>query len=355
LSFPRSQNRDLGHPAKGNNRNKNPKEQSDSVNQEAQPLPALKAFYGTISIGKRFKGAGKIVGFLGLMLLAATCLVVIGLVFEYWPETIDFIEEVRRPAAAFPRKRFGEMVGAILVTLGVAGELWFTFQASRVETSLRDNNHQIEALLTKDAGDAKTSAGNAADAAVRAIGSAKEATSSASNAMTLASGARKEADSFEKDIVSAKTQAADAESHLAEAMRQAAEAKLELERFKAPRTLNLSQQADIRARLGKFGPHRVDVIIIGDAQEIANLAGMIVAAFPEGWNVNVFKAVSGPNVSGVLVGPHTGSDRNVNAATETLISVLQSNGIARSLSGIVFCQGRSSGFHGRCSNWAHRQ
>lgn len=71
----------------------------------------------------------------------------IGLVVEYWEPVREFIEEWRRPAAVFPWHKFMGMAGGILVTIGVFGEFWGAYRASRVETKLRDNNHQIETLL----------------------------------------------------------------------------------------------------------------------------------------------------------------------------------------------------------------
>ena len=88
------------------------------------------------------------------MMLVATSFVVAGLVLEYWHEIKEFWEHVRWPMAAFPWDKFRAIFGGILVTLGVAGELAFTYVASRRESQLRDNNHRIEALLTKEAGDA---------------------------------------------------------------------------------------------------------------------------------------------------------------------------------------------------------
>src|SRR5207248_1820348 len=49
----------------------------------------------------------------------------------------------------------------ILVTIGVAGELGFTYKASRVETRLRENNHKIEELLNASAESASKSAARA--------------------------------------------------------------------------------------------------------------------------------------------------------------------------------------------------
>jgi len=131
--------------------------------------------------------------------------------------------------------------------------------------------------------------------------------------------ANAKAEAFRLDIAKANESSKQAEA-------RAAEANLELARFKAPRILTQAQQAAIAARLRPFGVRRVDVIIIGDAQEIANLTESIAVSIRQaGWIVKVVgKAISGPNISGVLVGTHTGSDGSTIAASEALISALQS-------------------------------
>jgi len=101
----------------------------------------------------------------GLLLLGATAVVVFGLVIEYWHDAKEFWTIVHWPMAAFPLDKFKTLLGGILVTLGVAGELLFTYKASRVETDLRNNSHRIEALLTRQSGDAKDSAQKAQDSA----------------------------------------------------------------------------------------------------------------------------------------------------------------------------------------------
>ena len=113
------------------------------------------------------------------------------------------------------------------------------------------------------------------------------------------------------------------------AQKEASEAKEALIRLTTPRTLSVFQQANIATRLRSFGTRRVDVIIIGDAREIADIAGAIIAAFEQaGWAVKYLgKAISGPNVTGVLVGTHAGSDSAVNQAADALISALQSEEI----------------------------
>jgi hypothetical protein len=152
---------------------------------------------------------------------------------------------------------------------------------------------------------------------------ARAAEAHVASAKAASEEASAKAERFRLDIAKANESAKQAEG-------RAAEANLELARLTAPRTLSPSQQATIAARLRTFGTLRVDVIIVGDSQEIAGITGLIVAAVRQaGWTVNlVGKAVSGPNISGVLIGTHSGSDRNVTAAADTLITALQSAGIA---------------------------
>jgi hypothetical protein len=104
------------------------------------------------------KALEKSLDFWGLMLLLATALVVTGLVIEYWHDVQEFWMRLTWPMASFPWDKFTALAGGILVTIGVALELLFTFEASRVETQLRENIHKIEALLTQEAGDAADSA-----------------------------------------------------------------------------------------------------------------------------------------------------------------------------------------------------
>lgn len=94
-----------------------------------------------------------------------TALVVIGLVIEYWheiPEAINEVREVRKvlwqPACV--------ILGAILITVGVAGELAVQFFASRKQGDLRTTNHQIEGLLTAQAAAARQKASEADERAI---------------------------------------------------------------------------------------------------------------------------------------------------------------------------------------------
>jgi hypothetical protein len=136
----------------------------------------------------------------GWLILASTAIVVLGLVVEYWEPIAEFIDEWRRPAAAFPWRKFIELAGGILVTVGVAGELGFTYKASRTETKLRDNNHRIEESLN-------ISAESAARAADRAKQSAEKANTVAGEALGKSEGATNTASAADTRAKSVETKA----------------------------------------------------------------------------------------------------------------------------------------------------
>jgi hypothetical protein len=169
--------------------------------------------------------------FWGWLILASTGVVVLGLVIEYWEPVHEFIEEWRRPAAAFPWRKFWGLAGGILVTAGVAGEFGFTYEASRVETNLRANNHEIEILLNQGTSGALQKAAEA-------------------NARATAN-----------DL----------------AAQQLKAENLRLEAIIAPRSLSLEQQRKIADACRKFHGHGVLVKSYGTDGEGAALAGQIIA------------------------------------------------------------------------------
>jgi hypothetical protein len=151
--------------------------------------------------------------------------------------------------------------------------------------------------------------------------------------------ARKEADSFELDIGKAKKGAADANERAAQAEKQAAEsnrkagqeqlARLQLEAKLADRGLTAAQQATMASRLSKFGPRRIDVILFGNTPEISRIAVAIVIALQKaGWTVGNSGSAMAGSASGILIGTHSGSTQDVNAAADSLISALKEAGIA---------------------------
>jgi hypothetical protein len=85
---------------------------------------------------------------LGFWLSVWTFLVVLGLVIEYWHDVRDLI--VARP---FNWKLFQTLVGGVLITVGVGGELYVQVKASRIEGQLRERNHQALANAAKEAED----------------------------------------------------------------------------------------------------------------------------------------------------------------------------------------------------------
>lgn len=109
-----------------------------------------------------------------------TFLVVVGValevVFVVW-EYAEDIHDFRRGIVHPPEKPsvlllvLG-LLGAGLVAVGVAGELYIDVQAGKVETGIRKANEPRISLLTKEAGDAKKSADGAALAASSANSSA---------------------------------------------------------------------------------------------------------------------------------------------------------------------------------------
>jgi hypothetical protein len=90
----------------------------------------------------------------GFWLTISTFVVVVGLIVEYWHEVSALIKQFRiRPP--FPWKTLMTMLGGVLVTIGVTGELWFQSNGSRIEEELRSKNHQVVAILSKQTEDSK--------------------------------------------------------------------------------------------------------------------------------------------------------------------------------------------------------
>jgi hypothetical protein len=73
-----------------------------------------------------------------------TAAVVVGLIIEYG------ILIWRRVREGDSDHGWGEIVGGILITAGVAGELFVGAMRSTVETKLRAANHQVIVLLNKE-------------------------------------------------------------------------------------------------------------------------------------------------------------------------------------------------------------
>jgi len=137
-----------------------------------------------------------------------TFLVVVGVVLEVafvvW-EYLEALGEFKRgemhPPERPKRTKFVlELLGAAFVAIGVAGELYVEAKAGDVETQIRRANDSRVALLSKETGDAKTSAEGAASASARAQRSADEASLAAGNAQKVAGSVTRKADALDRQL-----------------------------------------------------------------------------------------------------------------------------------------------------------
>ena len=196
---------------------------------------------------------------LGVWLLVWTALVVVGLIVEFAEDLRELITE--RP---FKWRLLRTMVGGLLITIGVAGELFVQFRASKVETELRTNSHEIEAQLNKQAAEANKEAGNARSEAGDAIKQAAQATKDAEVA-------RRDAESFRLDIAKANERAAEANKKAEEERL----ARLRIEERLAPRRINGDQTATLVKDLRTLRGTKVVVFFISGDPETAVFADLL--------------------------------------------------------------------------------
>jgi hypothetical protein len=188
-------------------------------------------------------------------------LVVFGVVFEVgfvlW-EHREGIREHRRGTISSPQKPSGwrllfELFGAVLVALGVAGELGVDIKSGRIQTSLRARSGELTELLQV--------------ASSAAMERASKADEQAANAIESASKNEKEAAQLRKDAqVAEKT---------------AAEARLELAELKATRVLKAD--AAMRQQLQEFKGTPFDLAVAQDVDS-NRLAGAVFNLLTsQGW------------------------------------------------------------------------
>jgi hypothetical protein len=215
------------------------------------------------SLENAIKALEKSLDSLGLWLTVWTALVVVGLIVEFAEDLKLLLTE--RP---FKWRLFRTMVGGVLITIGVAGELFVQFRASKVETDLRTDSHEVEALLNEQAADANREAGNAKIEAGNAIKQAAQATRDAEVA-------RRDAESFQLDI-------ARANEHAAEANKKAEEerlARLKIEERLAPRRMSAQQTTTLVRDLKPLNGHRVTIFFISGDLEAATFVDQLGSAF----------------------------------------------------------------------------
>jgi len=172
-----------------------------------------------------------------LWLSVMTLLVVAGLIVEYWHEIPEELEKLRE-ARKWLWKPVCVIFGAILITIGVAGELAVQFLASAKETQLRQANDAVFVGLNAEAAKA-----------------------------------RKDVETAEARIAEARRAAAEAQSS-AEAERLE---RMRLQAIVAPRSLSLDEQRQIAEVCRRFAGHRAIVSSYGLDGEGAAIGGQLIA------------------------------------------------------------------------------
>ena len=239
-----------------------------------------------------------------------------------------------------------ELIASAAILLGVAGELWAGAAIASVNgqlrsknAELRDKSNQLVALVTQEAGDAAKSAKTAREEADAVKGIADEARADAKDALAKAQTAQHELAKAESDAGKAQLEASDA-LNLARSGRNEANsfkkkilsAEQELENLKnrmADRILTPAQQTAIASRLIKYGPRRIDVLIIGSTGEITGITNMILAALVQArWTVGNSASALGVTASGIFVGTVKGAPPDTEETVSILITALQGAGLA---------------------------
>lgn len=205
-----------------------------------------------------------------------TGLVVLGLVLEYWHEIPEAVATLKQ---AWSWKPLLIIAGAILITVGVAGELAVQFIASAKETDLRKANDAVFSGLNSEAATARKQAGDAVERA--------------SNADERASKNEKEAARLRK---------------LAEDERLA---RIKIEESVAWRRITKDQQSKIGARLKRFAGQRVRPSYNVNDTEAFTFASDIASSLQLAkWNVSepqsILKLTEGPVPLGTHPPPVTG-------------------------------------------------
>jgi hypothetical protein len=241
------------------------------------------------------------------------------LVIEYVPEFIEFF---RPKTPGSERKNWHTLIGGVLITAGVAGELVVGIKLSEVETRLRTTTHKIEAHLNKEAGDARKSAGNA-------IISAGEANERAGKANERAVRAEKSLAEANERSAQANERAANAEREAARLNKSAEEerlARLMIEERLKPRRLSQEQRDAIRVMVSAFSGTDVRLTTVVSDSDGAQFAKDFLDVLSEaGWHVGSIDAgvFTPPLPVGVII--QVGDRHNV--AAVALQRVLLAKGI----------------------------
>lgn len=195
-------------------------------------------------------------------------LVVVGLVVEVFV----VFKEHRYPIKHSNWKLCLELVGPVLITIGVAGEFVIHVKAGHVDTELRNANKEVIGLLDKEASTARKETESIRHDTIGFSLQLATAKKDVAEANALAK-------KYEAGIAEAKARAAEAEKDAAQA-KLMAEAeqheRMKLEAIVAPRSLSLDQQRLIAAAIREFAGHAITVSSYGLDGEGAALATQII-------------------------------------------------------------------------------
>lgn len=248
---------------------------------------------------------------LSVWLTVWTALVVLGLGVEL----ADDLKKVVKERPMEWTKHLLVIGGGLLITIGVAGELFVQFKASKVETVLRADSHQVEALLNKQAADANKEA--------------EEVRKEAASALIQISQAKKDAELARRDAESFKLDIAKANAHAAEASQKAEEerlARMKIEERLAPRRMTAQQIQSIRKGLERFRGQWVRIYsMIGDPESQAYANEFANALASIGWQVELFPGTPF-NFEGVGVAVQDQTD--VPEAAEAMAHTFEESGIS---------------------------
>jgi hypothetical protein len=290
-------------------------------------------------LAKRITDLDRQSQYLRVWLYGWTALVAVGLILEYRKDFLRLVQLLWvYTIGPVPfewwrvRLAFATIFAGVLVTVGVIGELGIEFQQSGVETQLEATN----GTLTGDLGQvAKEAADNAKDAL-------RDASTAMTQVGTVEPKLREAQEASQRALeTSSRAQviASNAESHLREAEKDASEAERKaatvLDRF-ADRVLTDEQAERIAAKARSFSGQEFDITPYRDVPESLHIAERILGILTSvsvGWKYTPPSSATFlmGGVSGVLIDRHPDADERTKLAAETLIAVLNKEGIRAEL------------------------
>lgn len=137
-----------------------------------------------------------------------------------------------------------------------------------------------------------------------------------------------------KDAAQLSADAEASKAEIAKANARAAEAQLALERFKAPRRIEVYNIPEIDQAVAPFAGTKIDIMVLAEGPEASALGtqiGNILFAPAAGWTGRVFSWTGGGSATGVLVAPKPGSNAEVMRSASALVGALNNTGISASV------------------------